>query len=210
MFARLAWSLASCLVDQIAVNFTAKRQIAKLLGATAIVDGRGWVPFHGAMNDIVRVELAGKKCTLTYHPATHLYTEESVTSAAVVAYTADGRIALAQLDRGPDLPGGHIQSGDLNIEAAVRRETIEETGITLTELALACVIESDYFGPEQLTYMLVYTAGIADVSALPAETESAGVVYLTSGEFLTQYQGDHRGMTYLLQQSHTVFQQNQP
>lgn len=87
---------------------------------------------------------------------------EQVTSVSTVAFTADGRIIATEENRGPDVPGGHVQEGEETAEETARREALEEAGITLGALAYLGAIQSDHYGkePENLTYMVMMT-GIA-------------------------------------------------
>jgi 8-oxo-dGTP diphosphatase len=114
---------------------------------------------------------------------------EAVTSASVVAVADDGRLLLADLARGLDLPGGHVQRGDASAEDAVRREAWEEVRAELADLQLVEVIESDYFGPDDQTYMLIYTARVRRLHPWTGGHESAGRVLLPPDDFLTCYQG---------------------
>ncbi|MBX6388542.1 MAG: NUDIX domain-containing protein [Frankia sp.] len=116
---------------------------------------------------------------------------EAVTSASVVAVTEDGRLVLARLDRGLDLPGGHVQWRDRSAEAAARRETWEEVRAELAALRMVEVIESDYFGPDDLTYMVVFAARVRRLHPWAGGHESAGRVLLPPAEFLGQYRGGH-------------------
>ncbi|MBL7490633.1 NUDIX domain-containing protein [Frankia sp. AgB1.9] len=116
---------------------------------------------------------------------------EAVTSAAVVAVTDDGTLLLADLARGVDLPGGHVQRGDGSPEQTARRETWEEVRAELADLVLVEVVESDYFGPEDLTYMLIYGARVHRLHAWTGGHESAGRVLLPPADFLARYQGTH-------------------
>src|ERR1043166_6581527 len=71
---------------------------------------------------------------------------DTITSVAVVPFTPDGRIVAALLDRGVDLPGGHVQETERTIEETARREVMEEVGITLKDLFAVNIIQSDYYG----------------------------------------------------------------
>jgi len=115
----------------------------------------------------------------------------AVTSAAVVAVRDDGSLLLAELDRGVDLPGGHVQHGDASAEEAARRETWEEVRAELADLILVEVVESDYFGPDDLTYMLIYAARVRRLHPWTDGHESAGRVELAPADFLGRYQGTH-------------------
>jgi len=114
---------------------------------------------------------------------------DAVTSASVVAVTDDGRLLLADLARGLDLPGGHVKWRDASCEQTARRETWEEVRAELGDLTLAEVIESDYFGEDDLTYMVVYAARVRQLAPWTDGHESAGRVLLPPAEFLDRYQG---------------------
>jgi 8-oxo-dGTP diphosphatase len=114
---------------------------------------------------------------------------DAVTSAAVVAVTDEGTLLLADLARGLDLPGGHAQRRDASPEHTVRRETWEEVRAELADLILVEVVESDYFGPDDLTYMLIYTARVLRLHPWTGGHESAGRVTLPPADFLARYQG---------------------
>jgi 8-oxo-dGTP diphosphatase len=113
---------------------------------------------------------------------------DAVTSASVVAVTTGGTLVLAALARGLDLPGGHVQYRDASPEAAARRETWEEVRAELADLSLAEIIESDYFGPDDLTYMVIFAARVRRLHPWTGGHESAGRVLLPPAEFLDRYQ----------------------
>ncbi|AFY35507.1 NUDIX domain-containing protein [Calothrix sp. PCC 7507] len=122
---------------------------------------------------------------------------DKITSVLVVPFTQDGLIICAHLDRGIDLPGGHVEVDELTCEVTARREVMEEVGVTLGELKLVKVIQSDYYGsePEQLTYIVVMTAFVEDI--LPGECthESSGRSIIDIEQFIAQYQaGDKEDM----------------
>lgn len=152
----------------------------------------------GAGNDILRVSLNGREFTLRFLDPDAPYDPAAVTSAAVVPLLSDGRIVTAMLDRGIDIPGGHVEAEDASIEGTVRREAIEEAGIELGPLVLASVIELDYFGPDRLTYMLSYVATVVEFGPVSTEHESSGRRIVPIEEFLGEYQGESGGMQIIL------------
>ncbi|NOY56607.1 MAG: NUDIX domain-containing protein [Actinobacteria bacterium] len=154
-----------------------------------------------ASEDVVRVSLDGREFTCNYLGPEAPYEPAAVTSAAVVPLLPDGRIVAAALDRGIDLPGGHVVVEDASVEATVRREALEEAGIELGPLALASVIESDYFGPSRLTYMLNYVGMVVGFRPVSTEHESSGRRIVSIEEFLNEYRGDSHGMRIILQRA---------
>jgi 8-oxo-dGTP pyrophosphatase MutT (NUDIX family) len=54
----------------------------------------------------------------------------------VVPFTRDGRVVLARLNRGCEIPGGGMEDADADFVATARREAWEETRIGLGELSL--------------------------------------------------------------------------
>jgi len=123
---------------------------------------------------------------------------ERVTSAAVVAVADDGRLVLAALDRGPDIPGGHVQHGETAIEQTVRREAWEEVRARLGTLLPVEVVESDYFGEDDLSYMVIRAARVTELAPWEAYHESAGRLLLTPEEFLARYRGRPGFMDHLV------------
>ncbi|MEH1791211.1 MULTISPECIES: NUDIX hydrolase [unclassified Nostoc] len=126
---------------------------------------------------------------------------EKITSVLVVPFTKDGLIVCPLLDRGIDLPGGHVQIGEINCEETAKREVMEEVGVTLGELKLVKVIQSDYYGsqPEQLTYLVVMTGFVEDI--IPNDVydelclhthESTGRSIIDIDEFISQYQAGNK------------------
>jgi ADP-ribose pyrophosphatase YjhB (NUDIX family) len=95
---------------------------------------------------------------------------DKVTAVATIAFTPDGMIVAAEENRGPDLPGGHVQEDENDAETTARRESREETGIELGTITLLRAIESDRYGsePEDLTYMLIVTALVTEQGPVPA------------------------------------------
>ena len=136
----------------------------------------------------------------TFHPPF-----DKVTSVAVVPFTDEGLIVAALLQRGVDLPGGHVQEGERTIEEVARREALEEAGITLREVHAAEVLQSDYYGPDDLTYMVLTTAFVDEYRPFAPNEESQGRLTLSVEEFLERFTaGDVEGMRHLIAAAHTV------
>ncbi|WP_347177049.1 NUDIX domain-containing protein [Parafrankia sp. EAN1pec] len=113
----------------------------------------------------------------------------AVTSASVVAVTPEGGLVLADLARGLDLPGGHVRADETSVEQTVRREAWEEARIRLGALVPVEVIQSDLFGPDDLTYMVVRAAMVTELAPWERTHESAGRVVLPPAEFLARRPG---------------------
>lgn len=118
----------------------------------------------------------------------------AVTSASVVAVTSDDRLVLALLDRGPDLPGGHVRQDETSVEDTVRREAWEEVRAHLGPISRVDVLESDYYGPDDITYMVICAARVTGLAAWEAGFESAGRVVMEPAEFLARYRGGDPGI----------------
>jgi 8-oxo-dGTP diphosphatase len=125
---------------------------------------------------------------------------ERVTSVSVVAFTSDGAMVVADLDRGLDLPGGHTAVHERSAEETARREVWEETRVEVEDLMPVEVIESDYFGADDLTYMVTYAARVRHLAPwTPGDEESRGRLLLSPEEFLVRYTaGDRELMTHLV------------
>ena len=130
---------------------------------------------------------------------------DKVTSVGVVPFIDDGLIVAALLQRGVDLPGGHVQEGERTIEEVARREVLEEAGITLREVHVAEVLQSDYYCPDDLTYMVLTTAFVDEYRPFARNEESQGRITLSVEDFLARYTaGDVEGMRRLIAAAHTV------
>lgn len=114
-----------------------------------------------------------------------------VTAVAVVPVEAgSGLIVGVQLeDRGIDIPGGHRQHEDADLEATGRRECLEEASVEVGDLWVLDVVESNRYGsaPEELTYMVIYGAVITRMLPFSASRESLGRELIEPPLFLQRY-----------------------
>ncbi len=131
----------------------------------------------------------GRRVTFTPLDPGVLPSAEQVTSVAVVPFAASGELVAVLLDRGVDLPGGHVREDEDSLEETARREAWEEARVELGPLVPAQVIRSDLYGdaPEDLTYMVVYAARVTRLAPFAREHESHGRVLLDPEEFLSRY-----------------------
>lgn len=123
-----------------------------------------------------------------------------VTSVSVIAFTSSGAMVVADLERGLDLPGGHTQLHERSAEETARREVWEETHVIVEDLVPIEVIESDYFGTDDLTYMVIYAAHVRHLAPwTPGDDESRGRLLMGPEAFLARYTAGDRGlMTHLV------------
>ncbi len=121
---------------------------------------------------------------------------ESVTSVAVVPIdVSTSRVVAVNLkDRGLDLPGGHTRENDESALDTARRECAEEASISIENPLLVDVIQSDFYGsnPEELTYMLIYSADVANLLPFAANDESSERMLVRPSDFLEAYVGGDR------------------
>lgn len=141
-------------------------------------------------NDRRRTQtIKGKQVTFTLLPATTVPPLDKVTSVAVVPFTDKGEIVLALLDRGADIPGGHMHKGETTLEQTARREAMEEAFITLGPLKTALVIQSDFYGsaPDELTYMVVMTGAVTAFHGEKPDGETLGRKIMPPADFIAAY-----------------------
>ncbi len=121
---------------------------------------------------------------------------DAVTSVSVVPFTDDGRLVAVLLDRGIDLPGGHVQEGERTVEEVARREAYEEARIALRNVHVTTVIQSDYYGsaPKELTYMVQAAAFVDRLHPFMPTVESSGRIVVGVDEFLERYTAGDKGL----------------
>ncbi len=122
-----------------------------------------------------------------------LPTFDKITSVAVVIFNKNNELFLANhVDRGADLPGGHVEIYEENVYETARREVYEETGSLIENIKLGSIISSDFYGKENLTYMVILHADLKKEEKFqPSEKEkSQGSICLSVENFLKTKSGN--------------------
>ena len=119
---------------------------------------------------------------------------ERVTSCAVVAFNEEGKLVTAYEHGGPDFPGGHVRIDEDTAEQTVRRESLEEAGIIISEPKHVRAIEARPEGaqPEEFTYMLIMTAMVTGHGEMLPGSQRAE---MSVEEFKATYHGLDAAMT---------------
>lgn len=106
-------------------------------------------------------------------------------------------LIVIQLERGIDIPGGHVEPFDADIAATAKREAAEEAAIELGEpVYVIGIITSDYKGsaPGDIMYMLITVGRVAKINRFMAKFESVNRVQMTPDAFLRKYQAGSQAM----------------
>ena len=112
---------------------------------------------------------------------------EQVTGVFAVPFTKEGKlIAVNLFSRGYDLPGGHVDKGEKTPEQTLRREVMEEASMTVRDLVLTEVIESDYID-DHATYLLLYAAFVDEMKEFVVNAESSERIEVSVDEFVAHY-----------------------
>lgn len=119
---------------------------------------------------------------------------EQTITAHCVPVTSDGKVvAVDVINRGIDMPGGHIDPGE-TAEDAMHRETHEETFVTVGEPILIDVwqlsSDNERIGLTEKPYLLLYAAKVVSIEEFTPNDEVSRRLILTPDEFVDQYFGD--------------------
>lgn len=119
---------------------------------------------------------------------------KDVTSVSAIPFTEDGKLVVVNLrHRGLDLPGGHVEQGELSPLDTVTREVMEEACMTVKNLTLAEVIVSDYY-PDRPTYMLLYAAFVNELLEFAPNDEASERVVINQKDFISRYQAGNKDL----------------
>lgn len=132
--------------------------------------------------------------------STQLPPGELIDTAFVLAFAGDRLLQAHLVQRGWDLPGGHVEAGETPEDAA-RREVYEEAGARLGPLHLLGYQRLRLFGPRPPSYRHAYPASYqifywAQITALDtrppdAETRGAGLFSPTDAHDLPWVQAHY-------------------
>ena len=143
------------------------------------------------------ITVKGKQCNLRLLGSSYVPDFEKVTSVAGLIFDNDSILAVRLKNRGVDIPGGHTEAYDKSPEETLKREVLEEASATIRDLKLLDVIESDYLGsePNQLTYMLIYSAKLDQLLPYDETDEVACErLRLPKESFLELYTGGNKAL----------------
>jgi 8-oxo-dGTP pyrophosphatase MutT (NUDIX family) len=129
-----------------------------------------------------------KPSTLTLVATSEMPPAELCTSAYVLAFDGDN-LLMADLDRGVDIPGGHIDPGEGGA-AAMRREAKEETGATIGPATLFAVQKITLKGPKPEgyaypypdSYQLMYVSTSVTAGEFIKDDDSRGGVFIAPSQ----------------------------
>lgn len=128
-----------------------------------------------------------------------------VSSVACVPLLPDGRVLVVELlDRGPDIPGGHVRGSEHRFEQTLAREVMEEACVTVVDPRLVEVIRSDSPGRTPL-HMLVYAARVDEQHAFTPD-EASERRAMDPEDFLAAYRGDGALMRSCVTRALTAFE----
>jgi 8-oxo-dGTP diphosphatase len=129
----------------------------------------------------------GRQVTFVHQGSSVMPDFKYVTSVSAIPFTESGNIIAVHLrHRGIDLPGGHVEPGELTPGETMNREVMEEACMTIRDAVLTEVIESDYF--KHPSYMLLYGAYVDELFDFVPSEEADERVELTRKDFIRQYE----------------------
>jgi 8-oxo-dGTP diphosphatase len=123
-------------------------------------------------------------------------------SAVVVFPFYRKKLVVVRIKRGIDLPGGHVDSKETNLEQTARRECMEEAAISLTSLKLFGYLESTVTLNGATSYIALFVAAVAELQAMRTHNDAEERLLLDVDEFINCYQGDKHLMMRLLERAH--------
>jgi 8-oxo-dGTP diphosphatase len=115
-------------------------------------------------------------------------------SSHCMPFTTDGKVvAVNIINRGIDIPGGHIDDNETALQA-VQREAQEEAQISVKNPVLIDVWRltsmNDQLGLLQKPYLLLYAADVTSMKDFVPNDEADERLILEPDDFIAKYFGD--------------------
>ena len=156
-----------------------------------------------------KILVADKLTTFTHKGTGVIPSFEQVSAVFAVPFTNDGNLVAVNLySRGYDLPGGHVDKGEKTPEETLRREVMEEASMTVRDLVLTEVIESDYFD-DHATYLLLYAAFVDEMKDFVVNGETSERIEVSVDEFIANYTvGDRELIRIAIEHAWELLQEN--
>jgi 8-oxo-dGTP diphosphatase len=117
----------------------------------------------------------------------------TITSVHVVPFTSEGNIVSVNIvNRGWDIPGGHVDQGESSPLDTLRREAREEASLSILEPVIVDVLalECKTLDLKTRPYMLIYVAEVAELNGFTPNDEVSQRLLMTPKMFVDSYFGN--------------------
>jgi cytochrome P450/ADP-ribose pyrophosphatase YjhB (NUDIX family) len=133
-----------------------------------------------------RIEFKDEPTTLTWLDPALLPHVGRIYAVSVVPMTGDGRVVMAQLQRGVEIPGGKVEAEDADLEATARRETWEEACVMLGSLRLIQLIRFEQ-GEAEPRYVASYAGEVTNIAPFVKGNESLGRLLVSRRQYVAVF-----------------------
>ncbi len=135
---------------------------------------------------------------ITYITDETVLPEPELVSAVFLIAFNDSKILAVENDRGWDIPGGHIEHGELPEEALIR-EVQEEAGATFSNAKLFAMLSSDDQDKYKDKVMFMYTANNFTLGTFTPSEDAFNREVVEVREFFERYTGTSEMSTLVTQ-----------
>lgn len=138
---------------------------------------------------VTTVNIDGQTYEQRYYEPVRCYDSIRAQGLKLIAFDGENRILAIRDKNRVDIVNGSLTWEDDTLEDAARREAREEGNVTLGQVALAAVIESNPKGapPKHITYTLVMAARIKSVDPYQPWHGTHKRVFLTKENLLKRF-----------------------
>ena len=125
---------------------------------------------------------------------------ERITAVAVIVWADNGHIVAVELQRGIDIPGGHVQLGETSVAAVAHREVVEEACVRIGAVLLVGYLKS------AAGYIAIVTARLVELLPFTATDESRDRCIISPEVFVERYAAGNRAlMSRLIDRARAVY-----